>query len=472
MVRKTAGRMIKPSDLKKGESVKDAMNRLAKESYDSRNKIVTTASAPIVIENTEGAKASQARKKKQDAEFKAKNDKAKVELDVTKNNYDFISEQKAKRDKRAEDYEKMKDFLMEKFGWNGVKPPMDKFIQKVEAEVGNNYHIYQDENGDVKEFQNENSFDRINHVLPFMKPLNNIGSKVLKETTGVDVDINDISKKVTDTMGNSYSKDDFDKKQSEIEAKNDKINNRRVAEKVLGEGITDLFRSPKQDYTKSSQRTLKEYGDKRITGLRVIRAPIVSVLNKVLDVLTIGNWSKKLEKYNFDQLYHLGLQIEFDNRGHTSSIIAEKNATVNISTSISNYKKDTQTMEVPLKGKPITINELMNNAIEKVGKEQFFLYANPVRNCQYFVLDVLRSSNLLNETIKNFVLQDLTQLFGELHRYLPKVMNTVTDLGARFEHAFAGNRKPIPKTKQGMINELQKLKKSELEEIYKNFIGK
>ena len=266
----------------------------------------------------------------------------------------------------------------------------------------------------------------------------------------------------------------MEKKKADIEAKNDKLNSRYVAEKVLGEkegeGILDLFRSPKQEYTKSAQKALKDYGDKKITGIRVIRAPIVSALNKVLDVLTFNNWSSKLEKYQFDQLYHLGLQIEFDNKGHTSSIICEKNATINISTNISNYKKDSQTMDVPLKGKSMTINELLYNALQKVGKEQFFLYANPARNCQYFVVDVLESSGLLDSKIKNFVLQDLTELFKELPKFLPVVMNAVTDLGSRATHAFGGNKNTIPKTKQGLINELQKLKKSQLEEIYKNII--
>jgi hypothetical protein len=449
------------------------------ESYNKRKDtgIKTAPQTPVTYVNESGVKKYQEKmdnQKKMYDDFKVRNAKISADIDNTKNDWDYINAQQAKRKNVKEMNEKMKEYLMENYGYNGVKPSMQKFIENIEEEVGHNFHIVQHEDGSITTVQDENSWERINSVLPFLKPLNTALSKGLKEVSGIDIDANDISKKVSDAVGTKgLTKEEMEKKKADIEAKNDKLNSRYVAEKVLGqkegEGILDLFRAPKQEYTKSAQKALKDYGDKKITGLRVIRAPIVSALNKVLDVLTFNNWSNKLEKYQFDQLYHLGLQIEFDNKGHTSSIICEKNATINVSTNISNYKKDSQTMEVPLKGKSITINELLNNALQKVGKEQFFLYSAHSNNCQSFVIFLLESSGLLDSKIKDFVLQDLTELFKELPKYLPVVMNAVTDLGSRATHAFGGNKKTVPKTKQGILNELQKLKKSQLEEIYRSF---
>ena len=458
--------------------VKKTAGNTTIESYNKRKNtgIKTAPQAPVSYYNESGAKKYQEKMDKQKKmydDFKVRNAKISADFDNTKNDWDYINAQQSKRKKQKDDYEKMKEYLMLNFGWNGVRPSMQKFIEDLEEEIGHNFHLVQGEDGTVSSVQDENSWERINSVLPFLKPLNTVLSKGLKEVSGIDIDANDISKKVSDAVGTKgLTKEEMEKKKADIEAKNDKLNSRYVAEKVLGEkegeGIVDFFRSPKQEYTKSSQKALKDYGDKKITGIRVIRSPIVSALNKVLDVLTFNNWSNKLEKYQFDQLYHLGLQIEFENKGHTSSLICEKNATINISTNIGNYKKDAQTMDVPLKGKSITINELLNNALQKVGKETYFLYSAHSNNCQNFCVFVLESSGLLDETIKKFIWQDLSALFKEMPKFLPVVMDKVTDLGAKATFAFGGNKKPIPKTKQGIINELQKLKKSELEQIYRS----
>ena len=458
--------------------VKKTAGNTTIESYNKRKNtgIKTTPQAPVTYTNESGAKKYQEKMDKQKKmydDYKVRNAKISADLDNTKNDWDYINAQQSKRKNIKEMNDKMKNYLMEHYGYNGVRPSMQKFIEDLEEEIGHNFHIVQHEDGSITTVQDENSWERINSVLPFLKPLNTVLSKGLKEVSGIDIDANDISKKVSDAVGTKgLTKEEMEKKKADIETKNDKLNSRYVAEKVLGEkegeGIVDFFRSPKQEYTKSSQKALKDYGDKKITGIRVIRSPIVSALNKVLDVLTFNNWSNKLEKYQFEQLYHLGLQIEFDNKGHTSSLICEKNATINISTNIGNYKKDAQTMDVPLKGKSITINELLNNALQKVGKETYFLYSAHSNNCQNFCVFVLESSGLLDETIKKFIWQDLSALFKEMPKFLPVVMDKVTDLGAKATFAFGGNKKPIPKTKQGIINELQKLKKSELEQIYRS----
>ena len=268
---KKGGAILKQSDIKPGESATDAINRLAREGYSRKNKNVSSQSfTPITVQNENGSKIyNRIQKEKQDSEskFREKNDAIKKDIDSKKNDPDFLSSQKAKREKHKEDYEKMKEYLMDNYGWNGVKPPMHTFIENVEKEMGNNFHIYQDENGDVKTFQDENSFERINQVLPFMKPLNNLGSKALKEVAGVDVDINDIQKQVTDKLGSQgMSKEKMDEKKKSISDKNDIKNERYGAEKVLGSGLTEDFKKKTVSELKSYIKQFKKvenYGDKK-----------------------------------------------------------------------------------------------------------------------------------------------------------------------------------------------------------------
>ena len=283
--------------------VKKTAGNTTIESYNKRKNtgIKTTPQAPVTYTNESGAKKYQEKMDKQKKmydDFKVRNAKISADLDNTKNDWDYINAQQSKRKNIKEMNDKMKNYLMEHYGYNGVRPSMQKFIEDLEEEIGHNFHIVQHEDGSITTVQDENSWERINSVLPFLKPLNTVLSKGLKEVSGIDIDANDISKKVSDAVGTKgLTKEEMEKKKADIEAKNDKLNSRYVAEKVLGEkegeGIVDFFRSPKQEYTKSSQKALKDYGDKKITGIRVIRSPIVSALNKVLDVLTFNNWSNK-----------------------------------------------------------------------------------------------------------------------------------------------------------------------------------
>jgi len=55
-----------------------------------------------------------------------------------------------------------------------------------------------------------------------------------------------------------------------------------------GAGLLDLFRAPKKDYSNSSKKTLRTYGNSIIKSISVVRTPILGVIDKVINLLTFG----------------------------------------------------------------------------------------------------------------------------------------------------------------------------------------
>jgi hypothetical protein len=92
--------------------------------------------------------------------------------------------------------------------------------------------------------------------------------------------------------------------------------------------------------------------------------------------------------------------------------------------------KDEESTPTPLNGKTLTLNELYENARERMG-DRFYPYSARDNNCQNFILNVLQASGVGNTQDYDFVKQNTKELFGE-NSFLRKASNTITDIGARF----------------------------------------
>jgi len=202
--------------------------------------------------------------------------------------------------------------------------------------------------------------------------------------------------------------------------------------KNVGKKALNIIKSPfdkaPEKYTKSTKKCLDEDGNVQITSIQAKRTPVVKVLTKVIDVVTRGKFSANND---YDKLYHLALICGL---ADGKSLVVEKNEVINISRS---YKmtKDTESIDIPLNGKNITVNQMLENALKKVGSEQFYLY-DPVRgaNCQNFVIDCLKSSSLGSETDYKWIFQDMGKINDNLSHTEKTIMTGVTSLGANFKH--------------------------------------
>lgn len=210
-----------------------------------------------------------------------------------------------------------------------------------------------------------------------------------------------------------------------------------------GSGIKDIFNNvknyfkPRLDgYNNKSSKNIKLYGDKPIISLTIYRTPIMKILDKALNYLSLNKFSTLKKKYGFDDLFHLALIANVGDK----NIVIEKNEVINIDTS---YKTDdkTETFNVNLDNKNITINDMLTKGREMVKDKTWFSYNPFFNNCQFFIKYCLSAVDLYNEETKNFLFQDLSDLAKELPGYVKTTANILTDTGA-IVNKITGQAKP------------------------------
>jgi hypothetical protein len=222
--------------------------------------------------------------------------------------------------------------------------------------------------------------------------------------------------------------------------------------KKEGAGIVDTFKegykkvkeyfSPNlKDFNNVSKRTLTDYGNKEIIKLSIYRTPISSILEGVINFISLGKWNEMKRKYSFDKLFHLALVATVKlPGGQMKNIIIEKNEVVNVSTSYQT-SQDTEIMEIRL---PTNIKynvfSMLDRTKNTIGPLKFFSYDAFRNNCQFFIYYILSVNNLMNPTYKNFLFQDLTEIIKGLPSYIGKVARFTTDTAATFNKIIGGEK--------------------------------
>jgi len=195
---------------------------------------------------------------------------------------------------------------------------------------------------------------------------------------------------------------------------------REASREAKGAGLkTDRF-------TYKAKQIIESKGDKPIVSATIIRTPITTMWNKLFNVLTKGEFQKRLDKTPYDNLFHLRLDVKLND----SSVVGlEKNEVITITT---NPKTDRSAefknnIQVPA---GLTIKELLKNTQKFMGSK-FFLYSAANNNCQDFIKAVLLANGIGDREDVEFVKQDTKTLFKN-QSFLRKFSNTATDAGAFF----------------------------------------
>ena len=142
------------------------------------------------------------------------------------------------------------------------------------------------------------------------------------------------------------------------------------------------------------QARLNNVGNIKIKNIRVIRQPIQSLINVVLNALTLGDYNKVKKDYNYDNLYHLKIVINFN-------FVLEKNERINFDV----HKKSVgeEGINVPLNNNNLTINELINNTYNQMGELKFHKYNAFNNNCQIFILLISLIEILCQKMMKHIM---------------------------------------------------------------------
>lgn len=247
-----------------------------------------------------------------------------------------------------------------------------------------------------------------------------------------------------------------------------------IKKEKKGKGIIDTFKkgyekvkeffSPNlSDFNNTSKNTIKQFGNFPIIKLSIYRTPISSVLEGVLNFISLGKWNELKKKYSFDKLFHLALVATVKlPTGGEKNIIIEKNEVVNVSTSYQT-SKDTEIMDIQLPGNiSYTVYGMLDRTKNSVGNRKFFAYdafnRGQATNCQGFLYIVLSSNGLMKPQYKNFLFQDLTEILKGLPSYVSKIAKMATDAGAVVNKITGGEKRRGRPKKGGASEASQQVK--------------
>ena len=79
----------------------------------------------------------------------------------------------------------------------------------------------------------------------------------------------------------------------------------------------------------------------------------------------------------------------------------------------------------------LTFNIMFNKTISKIGKEQFYNYNALTTNCQKFIYDNLSLNGFNDKGLKDFIIQDLSQLTTKLNSTSTSILGGLTNLKKR-----------------------------------------
>jgi len=194
---------------------------------------------------------------------------------------------------------------------------------------------------------------------------------------------------------------------------------------------------------------LQKDGDAVIHSITLFRTPLSKALMFSLNVASLGQFKKKLDQSPYDELFHLGMILNTSKGTFTT----EKEAVVRITRGnrVANNNK-AQFSQVPLNGKHLTLNQLIENGIQNAGMKDFIGYSSKNNNCQCYVMYLLDGSGIGSAENRTFALQNTKQLFEGMD-WFRKLTNTVTGLGEKADIIQQGSgRKKKPKVKGGAVS--------------------
>ena len=212
-----------------------------------------------------------------------------------------------------------------------------------------------------------------------------------------------------------------------------------VAKKVINfspftRRIAAVAQGPRKTATARFNRFMEETSGRKVVKVELGRKPIVPLVQRAMDALSLGRFSKKQKELDYDAVYHQFLIVTLDDG---RKIKIEKNEIVEQKPAKeSDYKN--KVWDIPLQGKDLTIKDMVANA--SAGQEQaFWQYSGSKDNCQKFSRDIIERNGLMPHNEKEFATQDAKALTDSLPAATHAIPNLVTGIAATADRLYHGD---------------------------------
>jgi hypothetical protein len=201
--------------------------------------------------------------------------------------------------------------------------------------------------------------------------------------------------------------------------------------KFVGRRITAIKEGPATKPTSRLEKFLDTHQG-RITKLEVGRKPILSPVKKAMDILSLGNFSKRQGELKYDDVYHQYMLVTLED-GKTYKL--EKNHVCEFfPAKASDYKGEH--WDIPIGDSSMTMKSMIDNA-SRGNESNFWKYRSGSDNCQAFTRDMVVKNGLL--PAESMPIQDAAALTDSLPPYVNGVPNLVTDIAATADRLIHGD---------------------------------
>ena len=197
---------------------------------------------------------------------------------------------------------------------------------------------------------------------------------------------------------------------------------------------------PSDRLQKDSQEVFNEYKNEEIFSLEVRRVPLSSGFQIFANAISFGALKKKISDLGYDNVFHLSLMVVFKNR---EVITIEKNEAIRIAKGYTyDESEGMEFMAVPFDeiNNKLTLNELLEKTRKRIGDHYFYQYNLKDNNCQKFIINILKSNDLLTPELKEFIEQDVLELFKSLPSFADKFAQFATDSYAKIKEFLGQGR--------------------------------
>jgi hypothetical protein len=180
-----------------------------------------------------------------------------------------------------------------------------------------------------------------------------------------------------------------------------KVGGKIYQKKAIGGAVSNLATFLFGDATQKVKNFLKDHGDEEIRSVEMGRVPIEAMISSVMEIISKGEYNRQIQKKGYDAFFHLFIIINGTYR-------IEKNQNVNV---ITDYTQKDNEDRISLGSSKNTINEFFENAIEKMGKDDFWRNYDGLRNnCQWWAENTVAANGLNRQEAREFAFQDTQEL--------------------------------------------------------------
>lgn len=206
-------------------------------------------------------------------------------------------------------------------------------------------------------------------------------------------------------------------------------------------GVARAFRGNRRNIKPSSRKVLESAGNAPIVSISVVRAPVQSYINKIINVASRMRVGKR-DSETPSQFFHLFFVIGVhQGASGTHQFIVEKNEHINVVPATSDKFANAEKMDVALDDDhaDLTINKMLQNAKDAVGT-RLYEYTATDANCQRFIYDVLAANGFrISAALRAFILQPVENL---IPYWAKKLAHVGTSLANRANLIVEGEGNP------------------------------